>query len=68
MINIDLHNKFLHSLSGRALKKLLSGAVLALLATPTLAEEQKQGNELTLWGGVDVAPRYSGSDESSVTT
>ncbi|MEQ9923562.1 MipA/OmpV family protein [Pectobacterium brasiliense] len=68
MRNIDLHHKFLHSLSGRALKKLLSGAVLALLATPTLAAEQKQGNELTLGGGVDVAPRYSGSDESRVTT
>ncbi|MFW8304087.1 MipA/OmpV family protein, partial [Klebsiella pneumoniae] len=49
-------------------KKMLSGVVLALLSTPILAAEQKQGNELTLGGGVDVAPRYSGSDESRVTT
>lgn len=68
MRNIELRHKFLHSLSGRTLKRLLSGAFLALLATPILAAEQKQGNELTLGGGVDVAPRYSGSNESRVTT
>lgn len=68
MRNIELSHKFLHSLSGHTLEKLLSGFVLALLATPILAAEQKQGNELTLGGGVDVAPRYSGSDESRVTT
>ncbi|VVT48085.1 Outer membrane protein V [Kosakonia radicincitans] len=68
MRNIEPRHKFPHLLSGRMLKKMLPGAVLALLATPILAAEQKQGNELTLGGGVDVAPRYSGSDESRVTT
>ena len=68
MRNIELCHKFPHSLSGRMLKKMLPGAVLALLATPILAAELKPGNELTLGGGVDVAPRYSGSDESRVTT
>jgi outer membrane scaffolding protein for murein synthesis (MipA/OmpV family) len=42
------------------------GVVLALLATPVLAAEQSQGNVLTLGGGVDVAPRYSGSDKTRV--
>ncbi|MEX0496805.1 MipA/OmpV family protein, partial [Raoultella terrigena] len=68
MRKIELSHKFLHSLSRHTLAKLLSGFVLALLATPILAAEQKQGNELTLGGGVDFAPRYSGSDESRVTT
>ncbi|SEL09715.1 Outer membrane scaffolding protein for murein synthesis, MipA/OmpV family [Kosakonia sacchari] len=68
MRNIELRHKFPPSLSGRMLKKMLPGAVLALLATPILAAELKPGNELTLGGGVDVAPRYSGSDESRVTT
>lgn len=68
MRKIELSHKFLHSLSGRTQKKMLSGVVLALLSTPILAAEQKQGNELTLGGGVDVAPLYSGSDESRVTT
>lgn len=68
MRNIELRHKFPYSLSGRTLKKILPGAVLALLATPILAAEQKQGNELILGGGVEVAPRYSGSDKSRVTT
>ncbi|STQ12073.1 MltA-interacting MipA family protein [Enterobacter cloacae] len=45
----------------------MPGALLALLATPVLASEQ-QGNVLTLGGGVDVAPRYSGSDKNRATT
>jgi len=68
MRNIELRHKFPPSLSGHRLKKMLPGAALALLATPILAAAQNQSNELTLGGGVDVAPRYSGSDESRVTT
>lgn len=68
MKNIKLCHKFLHTRSGRSLKKKLSGVVLVLLVTPVLAAEQKQGNELTLGGGVEVIPRYSGSNESRVTT
>jgi len=49
------------------MKSILPGAVLALLATPALATEQPQGNVLTLGGGVDVSPRYSGSDKSRVS-
>jgi outer membrane scaffolding protein for murein synthesis (MipA/OmpV family) len=49
-------------------EKMVPGVVLALLTTPVLAAEQKQSNELTLGGGVDVAPYYSGSDKSRVTT
>jgi len=47
---------------------MLSGAVLALLATPILAAAQNQGNALTVGGGANVTPRYSGSDKSRVTT
>lgn len=68
MRNIELSHKFLRSLSGRTLKKSLSGFILALLSTPILAAGQQQGNQLTLGGGADVAPRYSGSNESRVTT
>ncbi len=68
MRNIELRHKFPSSFSVRTLKKILPGAVLALLATPVLGAEQKQGNELTMGGGVDVAPRYSGSDKSRITT
>ncbi|TDT57004.1 outer membrane scaffolding protein for murein synthesis (MipA/OmpV family) [Enterobacter sp. AG5470] len=68
MRNIELRHKFPPSLSGRNLKKVVPGIILALLATPTLAAEQQQGNALTLGGGVDVAPRYSGSDKSRATT
>ncbi|WP_240223306.1 MipA/OmpV family protein [Rheinheimera hassiensis] len=64
MRNIELRHKFPYSLSGRSLKQMLLGTALALLVTPILAAEAKQGNELTLGGGVDVAPRYSGSDEN----
>ena len=66
MRNIELRHTFPHLLSDRCLKNLVPGVVLALLATPVLAEEQRQGNVLTLGGGVDVAPRYSGSDKSRV--
>lgn len=66
MRNSKLRNMFPRSLIGRSAKSILSGAVLALLATPTLAAGQRQGNVLTLGGGVDVAPRYSGSDKSRV--
>lgn len=62
-----LRHRFPRSLIGRSVKSILSGAVLALLATPALAAGQRQGNVLTLGGGVDVAPRYSGSDKSRVT-
>ncbi|MFD3247921.1 MipA/OmpV family protein [Rahnella aquatilis] len=68
MSNFELRHKFPYSLSGRTLKKMLPGALLALLATPTLAAEPQQGNALTLGGGVDVTPLYSGSDENRVTT
>ncbi|MGB8668122.1 MAG: MipA/OmpV family protein, partial [Serratia inhibens] len=59
---------FPYSLSGRTLKKILPGALLALLATPTLAAEPQEGNVLTLGGGAVVTPLYSGSDENRVTT
>lgn len=68
MSNFELRHKFPYSLSGRTLIKILPGALLALLATPTLAAEPQQGNALTLGGGVDVTPLYSGSDENRVTT
>ncbi|KNC93447.1 MipA/OmpV family protein [Trabulsiella odontotermitis] len=68
MRNVELRHKFLSSLLGHPLKKTLPGALLALLTTPTLAAEPQQGNALTLGGGVNVAPRYSGSDENRVTT
>lgn len=68
MRNINLHHKSPCSLSGRRLKTMLPGFFLALLVTPVLAAEQKQSNELTLGGGVDVAPRYSGSGNSRITT
>ncbi|MBH1449342.1 MipA/OmpV family protein [Stenotrophomonas maltophilia] len=67
MRNIELRHKSPHSFSGRCLKQMLMGTVLALLATPILAAEPKKGNELTLGAGVDVAPRYSGSDENRAT-
>lgn len=66
MRNIELRHTFPHSLSGYRLKSIVPGVVLALLATPVMAAEQK-GNVLTLGGGVDVAPRYSGSDKSRVS-
>lgn len=55
MRNIELRHTFPHLLSDRCLKTLVPGVVLALLATPVLAEEQRQGNVLTLgaawmWG------------------
>lgn len=67
MRNCKLRHRFPRSLIGRSVKSILSGAVLALLATPALAAGQRQGNVLTLGGGVAVAPRYSGSDKSRVT-
>lgn len=67
MRNITLRHSFPHSRIGRSMKSILPGAVLALLATPTLAADQPQGNVLTLGGGVDVTPRYSGSDKSRVS-
>lgn len=67
MRNIELRHTFPHLLSGRSLKNLVPGFVLALLAMPALAAEQSQGNVLTLGGGVDVAPRYSGSDKTRVS-
>jgi outer membrane scaffolding protein for murein synthesis (MipA/OmpV family) len=67
MRNIELRHTFPHLLPGRSLKNLVPGFVLALLAMPALAAEQSQGNVLTLGGGVDVAPRYSGSDKTRVS-
>lgn len=67
MSNIELRHTFPYLLPSRRLKNIVPGVVLALLATPVLAAEQKQGNVLTLGGGVDVAPRYSGSDKSRVS-
>ena len=67
MRNCKLRHRFPRSLIGRSVKSILSGAVLAILATPALAAGQRQGNVLTLGGGVGVAPRYSGSDKSRVT-
>ncbi|WKW39776.1 MipA/OmpV family protein [Enterobacter mori] len=66
MRNIELRHTSPHLLSGRNLKNIVPGIVLALLTTPVLAAEQSEGNVLTLGGGVDVAPRYSGSDKSRV--
>ncbi|BBT90509.1 structural protein MipA [Enterobacter cloacae] len=66
MRNIELRHTSPHLLSGRSLKNIVPGIVLALLTTPVLAAEQSEGNVLTLGGGVDVAPRYSGSDKSRV--
>ncbi|MGB8927637.1 MipA/OmpV family protein [Pantoea agglomerans] len=68
MRNNTLRHKFPLSLTGYSLKKMLSGAVLALLTTPILAAAQNQGNALTVGGGANVTPRYSGSDKSRVTT
>ncbi|MBU9809678.1 MipA/OmpV family protein [Rahnella sp. C60] len=68
MSNFELRHKFPYLLSERTLKKMLPGALLALLTNPTLAAEPQQGNALTLGGGVDVTPLYSGSDENRVTT
>ncbi|MBU9838093.1 MipA/OmpV family protein [Rahnella sp. L72c] len=68
MSNFELRHNFPYLLSGRTLKKMLPGALLALLTNPTLAAEPQQGNALTLGGGVDVTPLYSGSDENRVTT
>ncbi|EOY5725743.1 MipA/OmpV family protein [Enterobacter cloacae subsp. cloacae] len=67
MRHIELRHSFPLSLPGLSLKKIVPGALLVLLATPVLAVEQ-QGNVLTLGGGVDVAPRYSGSDKNRATT
>lgn len=67
MRNIELRHTSPHLLSGRSLKNIVPGIVLALLTTPVLAAEQSEGNVLTLGGGVDVAPRYSGSDKSRVS-
>jgi len=68
MRNTEPHHKFLPAFAGRPLKKFLPGALLALLATPTLAAEPPLRTSLTVGGGVDVAPRYSGSDENRVST
>ncbi|MEG5548601.1 MipA/OmpV family protein [Enterobacter wuhouensis] len=67
MRNIQLSHTFPRALIGRSIKNMVPGAVLALLTTPALAAEYNQGNVLTLGGGVDVAPRYSGSDKSRVS-
>lgn len=68
MRNTELRHKFLPSFPESILKKIVPGALLALLATPTLAAEPPRGTTLTLGGGVGVAPRYSGSDENRVST
>lgn len=68
MRNTESHRKFPPAFAGRPLKKILPGALLALLATPTLAAEPPLRTSLTVGGGVDVAPRYSGSDENRVST
>lgn len=68
MRNTELRGKRLPSLPERPLKKIVPGALLALLSTSTLAAEPPQGTSLTVGGGVDVAPRYSGSDENRVST
>ncbi|HBM2495100.1 TPA: MipA/OmpV family protein, partial [Enterobacter hormaechei subsp. xiangfangensis] len=53
MRNITLRHSFPRSRIGRSMKSILPGAVLALLATTALAADQRQGNVLTLGGGVD---------------
>lgn len=68
MRNTELRHKFRPSFPESILKKIVPGALLALLSTPTLAAEPPQGTTLTLGGGVGVAPRYSGSDENRVST
>lgn len=50
MRNIELRHTFPHLLSGRCLKTIVPGVVLALLATPVLAGEQRQGNVLNPGG------------------
>ena len=67
MRNITLRHSFPRSRIGRSMKSILPGAVLALLATTALAADQRQGNVLTLGGGVDVGPRYSGSEKTRVS-
>lgn len=67
MRNIELRHSFPHLLSGRSLKTIVPGVILALLTMPALAAEQSQGNVLTLGGGVDVGSRYSGSDKTRVS-
>ncbi|WP_336994251.1 MipA/OmpV family protein [Lelliottia amnigena] len=68
MRHFELRHQFLPSLSGRTLKQILPGALLALLVSPILAAEPQQVTGLSLGGGVNVTPRYSGSDENRVTT
>lgn len=68
MRNTELRHKFRPSFPESILKKIVPGALLALLSTPTLAAEPPQGTTLTLGGGVGVAPRYSGSDENRFST
>lgn len=68
MRNTELRRKLRPSFPASPLKKIVPGALLALLATPTLAAEPPQGTTLTVGGGVDVAPRYSGSGENRVST
>lgn len=68
MRNPEPRRKFLPAFPGRPLKNIVPGALLALLATPTLAAEPPQSTTLTLGGGVGVTPRYSGSDENRVST
>lgn len=65
MRNVELRHQRLPSF---LLKKMLPGALLVFLSLPTLATEPQQGNAITLGGGVEVTPRYSGSDENRVTT
>lgn len=48
MSNIELRHTFPYLLPSRRLKNIVPGVILALLATPVLAAEQKQGNVLTL--------------------
>ncbi|HDI3032588.1 TPA: MipA/OmpV family protein [Cronobacter turicensis] len=68
MRNIERRHKFPPLFPGRSLKKIVPAAILALLASPIQAAEQAESNVLTLGGGVDVAPRYSGSNKSRATT
>ncbi len=67
MSHFNLRHPFFPARSGRLLKKMLPGALLALLATPALAGEPSRGNVLTLGGrhgsratlfGVEWKPRH----------
>ncbi len=67
MRNCKLRHRFPRSLIGRSVKSILSGAVLALLATPALAAGQRQDNVLTLGAAWMLRHAIPVLDKSRVT-